>query len=154
MIVELSPQKIIKEAITIWNQPGRDIDIVMELKKLSFKEGSVDEIFSFHVLDHLFIDEGPEAIMNWVKILKPGGKLFIIVDDFEYLTRAFVGGDIDINKFNEEHSAPAFYDRDSLFGLLVKAGMKEESLVIWHESPNNSFQKKHFELIMSGEKNG
>ncbi len=154
MIVELSPQKIIKEATTVWNQPGPEIDIVMELKKLSFKEGSIDELYVFHVLDHLFIDEAPEALANWIKVLKPNGKIFIIVDDFEYLTRAFVGGDININTFNNEHSAPAFFDHDNLFGFMVKAGFKEESLTIWYDSPNSNFSRKHFELIMSGEKNG
>ena len=57
MIIELSPKKIIDGALTVWNQSDSEADIIMDLKNLTFKESNIDAIYSFHVLDHLFIDE-------------------------------------------------------------------------------------------------
>ena len=100
MIIELSPKKIVPGSFTCWNEPGPEVDLVVDLKKLTFKEGSVEELYSFHIVDHLFENEIVPAISNWKSCLKKGANLFIIVDNFEYLARAFVGGDMSIDELN------------------------------------------------------
>ena len=152
MKIELTPNKIVKDATTIWNAQGPAVDIVMDLKNLTFKENSIDMIYSFHVLDHLFLEEIPAVLNNWVKCLKPGGDLFLIVDDFEYVCRAFVGGDINIEQFNMEFCHSAQLDRDLLTKLLTQAGFKESKMVIWFDNIPNAFTKKHFDLVISGKK--
>jgi len=156
MVIELSPKKIINGAVTVWNQPGPEVDIVMDLKNLTFKEGSIDEMFSFHVLDHLFEEEIVPAVQNWRKCLKKGRKLFVIVDDFEYLARAFVGGDINIKQLNEDFSHPTNIDRESLIRYYMEAGFPEESIHMWYGDVTSNagliLEKKHYELIFDGNK--
>lgn len=147
MKIELSPVKIVPGAITVWSEQSPEVDIVMDLKNLTFKPGSVDEIYSFHVLDHLFIDEGVAAVSNWKKCLKPEAKLFIIVDDFEYVARAFVGGDISIELFNDLHSHPSQYTRENLLSLIKKCGYSENKTNIWFQDVTGLFKKKHYELV-------
>lgn len=153
MIIELSPKKIINGATTVWNQPGPEVDIVMDLKNLTFKENSIDEIYSFHVLDHLFMDEIAPALKNWRKCLMTGRKIFIIVDDFEYLARAFVGGDLDINNLNLNFAHPTNLTRDNLLQYLKDAGFSENEIIIWFQNVQNIkneiiFPKQEFELVV------
>lgn len=152
MKIELTPNKIVKDAVTIWNQHSPEVDIVMDLKNLTFKENSIDTIYSFHVLDHLFLEEISATLNNWIKCLKPGGELFLIVDDFEYLSRAFVGGDINIEQFNVNFCHSAQLDRDLMTKLLMQTGFKDGRMVIWFENIPGVYNKKHFELIISAKK--
>ncbi len=157
MIIELSPQKIIQGAFTCWNQEGPGVDLVVDLKKLTFKENSIEEIYSFHVLDHLFEDEIIPALENWRKCLKPGKKLFVIVDDFEYLARAFVGGDISIEELNSSFAHPTNITRESLLKYFKSVGFEEEKTHMWYGDIMNQrgeiiLPKKHFELIFDANK--
>jgi len=150
MIIEISPTKIIPEAITVWHEAVDQADLLMDPKSLTFKPGSVDEIYAFHVLDKLFIDESAIAMKNWFSLLKPGGKLFCIVNDFEYIARAFVGGDINVGEFNSSFSNPSYYDRDSLIGMFSNSGFDDADISIWFEGLGAVYQRQHYELILSG----
>lgn len=152
MKIELTPNKIVKNAMTIWNQPGPEVDLVADLKNLTFKENSVETIYAFHVLDRLFLEEIPAVLNNWSKCLKPGGNLFLIIDDFEYVCRAFVGGDISIEQFNVNFCHSAQLDRYLLIKLLLQGGFKEGQLVIWFDNIPDAFTKKQFELVISAKK--
>ncbi len=148
MKIELSPVKIVPGALTVWSEHTPDVDVVMDLKNLTFKPGSVDEIYSFHVLDHMFLDEAVQAISNWKKCLKVKSKMYIVVDDFEYVARAFVGGDISIELFNDLHCHPSQYTRDNLLDVLKKGGFIENKINIWFADVAGLFAKKHYELVL------
>ena len=150
MNIQLSPTKIVRDALTVWNESGPEVDLTMDLKNLTFKPGSVDEICAFHVLDHLFPNEIIPTLLNWKKLLKVGGKLFVVVDDFEYISRAFVGGDISIEIVNEMHSHPTQFSRSHLVNLLREAGFKEDKINIWlaEQVADNKFPKEHYELVL------
>lgn len=150
MKIQLAPVKIIKDMTNIWQEGNADI--VMDLKNLTFKEGSLEEIYSFHVLDHLFPQEIIEALNSWKRCLKKGGKLYIIVDDFEYICRALVGGDINVDKFNEQFAHPMNFTRDNLIAYLRKVGFEMEEIVLWFANLP-SFDRQHYELIVSATKN-
>lgn len=147
MIIEISPKKIIKDAVTVWNQPGPEVDVVMDPKNLTFREGSIKTIYAFHVLDHLFENEIVEAMNNWRKCLVAHGELFVIVDDFEHLARAFVGGDIDIESFNLNFTHPTNFTLELMVSYYKRAGFNEEKVVKWFEMPG--FPKEEHELITS-----
>lgn len=149
MKIQISPTKIIPDALVVWHQAGPEVDIVMDVKNLTFKEESLDEIFTFHVLDHLFSNEIPVALTNWRRCLKPGARLFLLVDDFEYLCRAFVGGDINIDIFNNNFSHPTQFTKDNLIKYLVDAGFtdEQEKMQVWYEL--SFYAKTQHELIFS-----
>jgi predicted SAM-dependent methyltransferase len=151
-IVELSPKKIIPNAVTVWNEHGSGVDLVMDLKNLTFKPGSISKIYAFHVADHFFPGEAQDAIKNWVHCLANGGELYVVVDDFEYTARGFVGGDISIDTFNQQHAAPIFFTRDNLFALILKAGIKDEKVVMWYDMPADTFIREPFEMVMCATK--
>lgn len=150
--IQLSPTRIIPNAITVWNKPGPEVDIVMDLKKLSFADDFCDVIYSFHVLDHYFPEEIPEALANWYRCLKSEGKLWIKADDFETLCREFVGGGISIDTFNLEHTHPAYLTRENLIRYLAGAGFVEGGLIMWFDHVPNEFQKGPYELIFECKK--
>ncbi len=152
MKIQISPERTIDGYTTVWPQAGPDVDIVMDPKALTFRPGSLDEICTFHVLDQLFIDEARTALRNWFACLKPGGRLYITVDDFEYVARAFVGGDISIDMFNEHHSHATQFDQKLLGTLLLTTGFLEPNIAIWFEGVPDLFKKKHYEIVISAQK--
>lgn len=157
MVIEISPKKIINGAFTVWNQPGPEVDLVMDLKNLTFKENSIDEIYSFHVLDHLFEDEIVPALKNWSQCLKPGKQLFAVVDDFEYLCRALIGGDMNIDEYNQSFTHPTNITLNNLLRFFKEAGFLENNVRTWLADVTDNlgkiiFPKKHFELIFAATK--
>ena len=154
MKIQLSDKRIVPGALTVWNQNGPEVDIVMDLKNLTFRPESIEEIYVFHVLDHLFAKDGEMAIKNWKQCLAPNAKIHILNDDFEYICRAIVGGDIDIDIYNNLHNHPAQYSQNSLTSLLVKRGFDVNHIVVWYNGNPDHMEKKHYEFILTATKNG
>ena len=158
MKIQLSKTRIVKDAVTVWFEHGPEVDIVMDLKKLTFAPNSIEVIFAFHVLDHFFPEEVGEALINWRKVLKGNGNaVFIIVDNFEYITRGFVGGDISVDLFNQQHACPTHFTQDNLIAVCKAAGYDDNQMKIWYldvpDGQNGTlFLKKEFELVISAEK--
>jgi predicted SAM-dependent methyltransferase len=78
---------------TILNiQPGPHVDVVGDCVDLGrFASGSVSEIYTSHVLEHLgFRDELPRALAEWHRVLEPDGRLRVSVPDLMTLCRLFV----------------------------------------------------------------
>ncbi len=146
MKIQLSPKRIIKDAVTVWNEPGPEVDVVMDLRNLTFREGSVDMIYVFHVMDQMFKEDAVTSFKNWFKCLASNGLLHVLSDDFEYIARAFVGGDIDIDLFNDVHNHPMQCTQTGLVKLIRQGGFKDDN-----GSPEG-MPKKHYEFILSANK--
>jgi predicted O-linked N-acetylglucosamine transferase (SPINDLY family)/predicted SAM-dependent methyltransferase len=73
-------------------QPGPHVDFVGDCTDLSrFADGSVDEIYASHVLEHLsYQGELGKALAEFYRVLRPGGAAKISVPDFERLCRVFL----------------------------------------------------------------
>ena len=73
-------------------QAGPGVDYVGDCSDLSqFADGSVEEIYASHVLEHLgYVEKLPRALAEFRRVLKPGGVAKISVPDFEVLCRMFV----------------------------------------------------------------
>jgi SAM-dependent methyltransferase len=63
------------------NKGNSVTDIVMDVRKLEFEDNSVDEILCVDLLDHIKREDIARTIMEWQRVLKPGGTLTIDVDD-------------------------------------------------------------------------
>lgn len=48
-----------------------------DIRNLSYKNASIDEIYAKDILEHLDLYDAIKAIKNWSRICKPGAKLFI-----------------------------------------------------------------------------
>lgn len=150
--IQLSNKKIVPDALVVWSSPGPEVDIVMDLKNLTFRDGSIEEIFVFHVLDHLFPEECQAAASNWFRCLANGGKVHTLSDNFEYIARAFVGGDISIDLFNDLHNHPHQTTQDNVVKILRSSGFKEDKISIWLDGSPNHMKKTHFEIILTAQK--
>lgn len=150
--IQLTPQKVIKDATCVWSKHTDDTDIQMDLDKLTFKEGSLDNIFSFNVLDHFFMNECVDAVKNWRSCLKKNGELFITVKSFEEISRKYIGGEILIDDINSAYALPCHFDRQNLVNILTSAGFVEDKMKFWFGEVPNLFKGKDFDLIISATK--
>jgi predicted SAM-dependent methyltransferase len=68
------------------------VDFVGDCADLGrFADGSVDEIYASHILEHLgYQAHLPRALRELWRVLKPGGVARISVPDFEILCRQFL----------------------------------------------------------------
>lgn len=65
-------------------------DLVCDILDLPYGEGSVDEIYAGHILEHFDWKDGEEALHYWRTLLKPGGKISVVVPDIDYLMKEYV----------------------------------------------------------------
>jgi len=108
--------------------PGEHVDFVGDCTDLSrFASGTVDTIYASHVLEHLsYMDELPQALKEFRRVLKKDGLLQVSVPDFEALCRLFL--DPRLN------AATRFHVMRVIFGGQMdpydfhKAGLTEEFL--------------------------
>ncbi len=64
------------ESCDIRNIPG--IDHVCAADALPFEDGSVDEVYSRHLVEHFTLKEFLKVLSEWNRVLKVGGALYII----------------------------------------------------------------------------
>lgn len=153
MKIQISPVRIVKDALVIWNEQTPDVDIIFkDLKALGFPDNSVDELYVFHVFEHLFESEIPAAVENWRTILKPNALVYLVADDYEFLCRAFVGGEFDIDSFNKDFSYPTKISKDNIIKYMEGAGFSQHDMSFWYVDVPNLFPKKEYEIVVSAKK--
>jgi SAM-dependent methyltransferase len=54
-------------------------------------DGCVDEIYSRHMLEHLDPNDARRTLAKWLTVLRPGGRLNLIVPDLEFHARQLLG---------------------------------------------------------------
>lgn len=76
--------------INIDHQKLTGVNIQCDVRKLSvFKNGSVDLIYASHVLEHFHRHETFSILLEWNRVLKPGGKLRLAVPDWEATVKVY-----------------------------------------------------------------
>ena len=60
-------------------------------KPLPFSDGSVSAVYSSHVLEHLYREEGQRLIAESFRVLAPGGILRIVVPDLRAIVEEYLG---------------------------------------------------------------
>jgi predicted SAM-dependent methyltransferase len=157
--------------------PSLKPDICSNAIDFIMPEGSCEEIYSSHLLEHFSRDIGEELVFRWVKMLKDGGTLWLAVPDIETVSRMvndaidpilkndwikiMYGWQVniwDIHKWG--------YTSLSLFNLMEEAGLKNvERFKPWVESstgkgmdvsggwlPDNQGNQISFSLNLKGVK--
>jgi predicted SAM-dependent methyltransferase len=70
--------------------------VVEDIRKLPYEDDSVDVIYSSHTLEYLNREEGFEALKEFYRVLKKGGKVYISVPDFRRLAKLYVEDDVPL----------------------------------------------------------
>jgi len=56
---------------------GRAPDVICDLHNLEFDDASADEILAVHVVEHFWRWEVLGVVKEWVRVLRPGGKMIL-----------------------------------------------------------------------------
>jgi predicted SAM-dependent methyltransferase len=59
-----------------------EVDLVCDAKKLPIDNNSLTDIFASHVIEHFGWRNVRDVLVEWLRVLKVGGKLEIITPDF------------------------------------------------------------------------
>lgn len=83
------------------------VDLVADVRKLSYEDNTIEIIESYHILEHFPVCLGSNArafsnnayasivsiLREWNRVLRPGGKLVIEVPDFDAIVEEYVKAD-------------------------------------------------------------
>lgn len=87
-----------------------DINIKAELycdaAKLPLEDNSIDFIYSGHLIEHYYPDTVEEAVKEWHRVLKPGGRIVIVTPDSGDCFKRYATGEFQI-----EHLLQQVYGR-------------------------------------------
>jgi predicted SAM-dependent methyltransferase len=145
--IQFSPRRIIPDALVVWHEPGAEVDMVMDLRKPTFADGLVKKLYAFHVLEHLFRHEVVDVLERWKAMLAPGGKLFLVDDDFDFLCRSAVGGDMTAEQWSDQFAHPTYFTKDSTISVVREAGFDLDKTVFWYVDVPDEFPKREYELV-------
>ena len=56
---------------------GKKPDVISDIRKLTFDDNYADEILSVHVIEHFWRWEVFDILKEWIRVLKPGGRLIL-----------------------------------------------------------------------------
>lgn len=73
--------------IRIDNDPKTNPDVIADARHLPFEDCYADEAFASHVLEHFSFRETINVLREWVRVLKRGGRLAIIVPNLKWASR-------------------------------------------------------------------
>lgn len=57
---------------------NKKADRILDVKKLDYKNETIDEIFTSHMIEHVFLSDFLEMLKEWKRVLKKGGNLYIL----------------------------------------------------------------------------
>ncbi len=108
-----------------------DRKVGTEVYPLTYPDDSVEEIVASHILEHFGHREVRSVLTDWVRALKPGGKIRIAVPDFEEVAGLYLkGAPVNVqgyvmgghNDSDDRHGC--IFDRESLLEEMVSVGLE------------------------------
>jgi len=69
------------------------IDVVCDSRSLPLRENSCFEVYLRHHLEHFTEKEGEQVLKEILRVLRPGGRVYIIVPNIDFHMRQFYDGD-------------------------------------------------------------
>jgi predicted SAM-dependent methyltransferase len=116
---------------------------------LPFADDAVDLIYASHLLAYFDRQEAADVLLEWRRVLKPGGVLRLAVPDFEVLARLYVEG-LPLPKilgplYGRMSMGPQLiyhrttYDFESLSQLLHASGFEHVARYDWRETEHAEF---------------
>jgi predicted SAM-dependent methyltransferase len=114
------------------------VDIVGDISDLScFEDGSVENIYASHVLEHFPHTKTLAVLKEWNRVLAPGGVLYVAVPDFQRTVQLYIhcGMNDWLRNYlwGDQGYKTAFhytgFDAMSMTSILKEAGFSEVSRV-------------------------
>lgn len=118
------------------------VDYVGKAEDLSrFDDGSVDEIYACHILEHFRRAEVSGVLKEWYRVIKYGGVLRLAVPDLESIVKEYLASkNLDIvmgllygGQNYEGNFHYQAYDYNRIERLLLEAGFQEVNRYDWKD---------------------
>lgn len=151
--IQIAPKKMVEDAIVIWPIKTPDVDIVMdprEIEKFVIKQGSLKAIYCFGLLGITEPNKIVPMLINLNNTLREGGEIYVIEQDFDYVTRGYIGGDLRIAEFNDQFRRTCYLNRDYIVDLLAASGFPQDKQAVWLDPKVIPFE--HYEVALSAKK--
>ena len=78
--------------VNIDHRTTRATDMVCDIRKLPFPDGSAAHIESYHVIEHVPHVEVQAMLREWNRVLKSGGSIVVECPDFDQAVREYLEG--------------------------------------------------------------
>lgn len=107
-------------------------DVRAVMWQLPFGDGTVDEIFSSHALEHVGKRQVVPTLREWRRVLKPGGRITLRVPNLEWCCRHWLehqntGWDLDVIFGGQQHEGgdhKTGFTEAILRGYVAEAGLR------------------------------
>ena len=132
-------------------------DYRCDLRALPFADESWDIVFSSHTLEHFPREQVPAVLDEWLRLIKPGGTLRLVLPDLTIAAKQIVKtGKLDKDgwdiMYGQQYYAQDYHQNgwtaQMLEEMLLKKGLKIEK--IWTQAPYHLF----VEAIKTEERKG
>ena len=96
------------------------VDVVADVRKLPFEPGTVEEIYSSHLVEHFPIEELRRVVLpHWRDLLRPGGRLVAVIPDAETMIHEAAEGRMPFDDFQRVTFGDQEYDGDFHFSMFT-----------------------------------
>ena len=89
---------------------SKDILVHDIRKRLPFEDNSMDEIYSSHVLEHIYGDESEDLLKECFRVLSPGGVIRIMVPDLQGFVQNYLQRKQNKNINEKKYPADIFME--------------------------------------------
>jgi predicted SAM-dependent methyltransferase len=104
--------------------PG--VDVVAPVESLPFEPGSLEEVFSAHLLEHFPVERMRRQLLPyWVGLLRGGGTFRAVVPDAEAMIRRYEAGEMPFEQFREVFFGGQEYEGDFHFNMFTEESLRE-----------------------------
>jgi predicted SAM-dependent methyltransferase len=121
-----------------------------DVTKLPFQDNTVDLIYSSHMIEYIDREEIINILLEWKRVLKPGGILRIAVPDFESMATLYLNKSITLDKIlgplygkmkmsNDIIYHRTVYDYESLEKLTKGLGFVEFKKYDWKKTDHSNY---------------
>lgn len=93
-----------------------NIDYVCTAHQLPFEDGTVDEIYSRHVIEHFSLKNFLKVLEEWNRVLKKGGEVYIICPNLTWHLKQVLDGDHESFYNKKPGENDRYWGFGSLFG--------------------------------------
>lgn len=150
--IQIAPERFIPDTMTVWPEEGPEVDLVADPRLpggLKLRPGTIKVIYAIGILGKTEFSRIDAVLAELTAMLEPGGQIYIIENDFDFILRSILGGEIKVETFNDCFIQKSYLNHDIIIGKLEKAGFINDKMAIWYDFPNMKFSRKEHQIIIS-----